>query len=405
MAFKKALTWQFGVLLAGSSLLLCPYYVFADDGFTVGASARPAPLVVQSTRALPALTNKFRKADGWTGADAAWTIPVSDKRTIWFFGDTWIGKIRKGKHLDATMINNTVGVQSLSFDEAEQLPSIDFFWRTEAGKQEKPLSFFPSDQPEKWLWPGAGAFADKRLFLVLHRIKKVAAKEPDFGFAEDGDLLASISNPHDAAISWRVQQVELPSFSGKVQFGNACFADSEYLFCYCTYRPASSGANQHPIILARLPIADLLKSNMGGWQFWCSSQGSESWQPFPDLAAKVDDTKPVLMFSDAAPEMSVSQVAGVPGYVAIYIAAFSPNILLRHSLKPEGPWSAPLSVYKCPEDRKKLFVYAAKAHPELAKKPGELILTYCRNTKFFADQVEHSDWYAPQAVQVFLRNK
>lgn len=111
------------------------------------------------------------------------------------------------------------------------------------------------------------------------------------------------------------------------------------------------------------------------------------------------------MFSDAAPEMSVSKVSGLPGYVAFYIPAFQATILMRHSEKPEGPWSKAIKVYTCNEDQKKVYVYAAKAHPELAKKPGEVILTYCRNTKFFKDQIDHSDWYAPQAVQLFLRIK
>lgn len=407
MALKKHLSWQRICWLSTCLFFVfCCADVFADEKVQSLDLGREAPLLVISARPFLSLTERFKRSDGWTGADAAWTIPISEKRTSWFFGDTWIGKIRDNKHVDATIINNTVALQSLPFASAEKVPKIDFYWRNEMeGGKEKAASFFPSDSKEKWFWPGAGASVDGRIFLILHRIKKVAAKEPDFGFAEDGSVLAQISNPQDDPLAWKVDYTALPDFEQKVQFGNACLLDGDYFYCYCTYRPARAGVNQHPLILARHGKGSLLQAKTNSWEFLCDlKERGKRWRTLPESGSG-SKVEPVIMFADGAPEMSVSKVPGIPGYVAVYIAAFEPYILLRHAAHLEGPWSRPVKIYKCPEDRKKLFVYAAKAHPELAKDAGELVLTYCRNTKFFADQVNHSDWYAPQAVRVLLRVK
>ena len=53
----------------------------------------------------------FERTDGWIGADGAYSVAFSPKRTLWLFSDTWVGKIRNGRRTDATIVNNSVGVQ------------------------------------------------------------------------------------------------------------------------------------------------------------------------------------------------------------------------------------------------------------------------------------------------------
>ena len=64
-------------------------------------------------------------------------------------------------------------------------------------------------------------------------------------------------------------------------------------------------------------------------------------------------------------------------------------------MRPEGPWSKPLIVYKCPETDKKIFQYGAKAHPELATRDGQLIATYCRNIGSLADHMARPEDLLP----------
>jgi hypothetical protein len=74
-------------------------------------AADPAPPVVVKSEPLPEWDAKLRRADGWVGGDGAFTVRVSESRTLWLFSDTWIGSVRDGKRRDVKMVNNTVGVQ------------------------------------------------------------------------------------------------------------------------------------------------------------------------------------------------------------------------------------------------------------------------------------------------------
>src|SRR5262249_34487248 len=78
-----------GLLLASVSFLQ-PAAVGSD---------KPTPLVVSDVRARSDITALFARSDGWTGADSAYSIVLSEKRALWLFGDTWIGKISGGKRL------------------------------------------------------------------------------------------------------------------------------------------------------------------------------------------------------------------------------------------------------------------------------------------------------------------
>jgi hypothetical protein len=69
------------------------------------------PPLVESAAPAPDLDALFDRADGWIGADGAYSVVPSPKRILWLFSDTWVGKIRGGRRTDATIVNNTVGVR------------------------------------------------------------------------------------------------------------------------------------------------------------------------------------------------------------------------------------------------------------------------------------------------------
>src|SRR5688572_29217881 len=64
---------------------------------------------VEVVKAVPnvALTRAFENFDGWTGGDAAYSLPLSRTRGLWLFGDTFIGKIENGVRTKAEMVHNT----------------------------------------------------------------------------------------------------------------------------------------------------------------------------------------------------------------------------------------------------------------------------------------------------------
>ena len=70
----------------------------------------------------------------------------------------------------------------------------------------------------------------------------------------------------------------------------------------------------------------------------------------------------------------------------------------------DGPWSAAATAYEAPErTRDGVFVYSAKAHPELQGAQGDLVVSYCSNRYDLADLVNDDTVYFPRFARVVSR--
>ncbi len=99
---------------------------------------------------------------------------------------------------------------------------------------------------------------------------------------------------------------------------------------------------------------------------------------------------------------SVSWLPARKAYAAVYSEGIGGRILLRLAPALAGPWGDPVLVYRCPEMDwpSKAFCYAAKAHPELASAPDELLITYAANSWDFWDLFKDARLYWPRFVRV-----
>src|SRR5579872_6429724 len=157
----------------------------------------PDPPAVVKAEPLSELDAKFQKTEGWIGGDGAFSVPVSDKRALWLFSDTWVGSIESGKRKDVTMVNNTVGVQEGNGNDAKLAFSIA---RTLEGK---PKALFAPPDGRGWFWLFAGTQTADKLQVFLPRFEKT--KEPGaFGFRSIDLWLGTVSNPDDVPTSWKV---------------------------------------------------------------------------------------------------------------------------------------------------------------------------------------------------------
>src|ERR1017187_5999361 len=90
------------------------------------------PAAGPAGKAAPEWDALFQREAGWIGADGAYSIPLGGDTTLWLFSDTFVGKVKDGKRLDARMINNSVALQR-GINQPEF-----FYGSTAAGK---PASF------------------------------------------------------------------------------------------------------------------------------------------------------------------------------------------------------------------------------------------------------------------------
>ncbi|MBI4879772.1 MAG: hypothetical protein HY812_08960 [Planctomycetes bacterium] len=97
---------------------------------------------------------------------------------------------------------------------------------------------------------------------------------------------------------------------------------------------------------------------------------------------------PAFVLDDAGSECSLHWDARAGCFVHVASHGFGATAIgLRTAPAPTGPWSAPGAVCRPPEsDGPRPFVYAAKAHPELAgPDPGDLVVTYATYSFEFGD--------------------
>lgn len=344
-------------------------------------------IAVESAKPLPELTRKLEQTRGWTGGDGAASVRLSDKRALWLFADTWIGKIENGRRKEMRMVNNTAAWHDLDGEGKMQ-----FFWDA-SGKA--PAAILRPAQPDCWYWPGDGVLIDGKLYIFCKLVRRKADGAPGFQFDWFGNEMVQIDNPHDEPTRWRCKRMRLSEGTEEVRLGTSATLDGNYLYVYGLFSQNQCKPFKAPLALARISSKKIERLDRGDWEFLCHSTSGLHWNN------KAADLAP--LFTDGGSEQSVARVRGIDGFVAVYQAfGLSRDIMLRHAPRPEGPWSAPVKIYQCPEAGK-VFMYAANLHLELATRPGQLILTYCRNTGDLGEHVRRPDLYVPQAVEVQLK--
>lgn len=324
----------------------------------------------------------FQRKSGWTGGDADYSVHLGHGRALWLFGDSWIGQIEKGKHVNAKMVNNAIALQrGFKPDSA----ALRFYWQN--GK--KPKAFFRP--PEHWYWPLHGIKTDQGIFVFLVKIGKT--KDPSvFGFQTVGSVLAHIDNPEEEPKKWKIKFHELPFLRlGKLRellFGASVLCQGKWIYIYGTDDLKAYGQLKRAVVVARV-LKDSL-TNFSQWRFWNGIDWKASY-----LLARP-------LFFEGAKEFSVSYLASLRKYVAIYThKGMSKKIVARFANHPAGPFGEQQIVYECPEmDMKNgVFTYAAKAHPWLSQRENELFITYTSNCMDFFQLAKNANLYWP----IFLR--
>jgi hypothetical protein len=376
-----------------------------------GGFAADEPLKVVSSSENEQLTRCFQQQSGWTGADGAYSAQLDQDTAIWLFGDTFIGQVKNGRRIDSTMINNSIGVQKLPPLQgkepgliSDKTPSIKFYWNK---SHAKPMAIFnvefgeaksKKDAPssDTWFWPGSALAVNGKLYVFLHKVKSKPADKSSWGFEGAGNELARVENPHDEPEKWRVSRVKL---SPKLdEWGTASIADGDFIYVFASYPQAAEGFYKHPAVLARISRNAFEKMDMSRWQILAKES---RWESLAELQGS-----PQVLMLDAAPEMSVARIRGISGFIATYTpAGLGETIVIRHSEALQGPWSESQRAFIADNPGKGRFTYSAKAHPEQSSKEGELVVTYCRNSESFQENIDDADIYRPRVINLQLQER
>jgi hypothetical protein len=355
----------------------------------ITCSAPPEPPSVVKAEAAPDLDAKFRRTDGWIGGDGVFSVSISDKQALWLFSDTWVGAIRDGKRKDATIVNNTVGVQ----DGNGAMAKITYAIATNSDGKAKAIFTPPDDKG--WFWQYAGYHADGKLHIFLPRQERT--KDPGaFSFRHADVWLATIDNPTDEPTKWKPKYVKVPfadmAAERKRSFGSSVLRVDKFVYIYGYEEKPGKFFPPRKLLVGRAP-ADKL-ADFDSWRFLGAN--SEWKSDVKDAVSQADEL---------ATEFSVSYLPDLKRYVLVTTEkGLSDRIVGRFATVPEGPWSEPVLLYKCPEMKanKKVFCYAAKTHPHLAS-GNELVISYVVNAFELGPVVNDAELYWPRFVRVKLK--
>jgi len=345
--------------------------------------ARAGAPVVKSAASAPDLDALFDRADGWIGADGAYSVAFSPKRTLWLFSDTWVGKIQDGRRTDATIVNNSVGVQE-GIDKRVT-------YSVARGANGKPAALIVPADGRGWFWLQAGVADRGRLLLFLNQVEKTDDKSV-FGFRSVGLWLGTVANADKPPELWSVKQVKMPNavFSADrmLAWGAAVLRVGEDLYVYGIDERREKGTPNRQMVVARVPLASA--GTMAAWRYYCDGVWGEDFRNASRLAGDIASDYSVTPFRDR--------------YIAIYTErGLSPRIMGRMADRPWGPWSAPAALYECPEMSrdKNVFCYGAKAHPTLSS-GQDLVVSYVVNSFDFWQVAREAKLYWPRFVRVTL---
>jgi hypothetical protein len=322
----------------------------------------------------------FHSDARWLGADGAYSVDLGNDRSLWLFGDTFVAREPGGGRADAFFVRNSVAVQT-GRDPSRAL--IGFAWG--AAADGTPRSFVDQDGAD-WFWPGGGARIGGTLIMFWSRVQSPAG-DPS-GFEAAGWRALVVDDPDDPPSQWIPRDAALPAGdTGGIYPGNAVLVAGDFLYPY-----AEAPSSLHDIYLVRWSAAAAAAGDLTTPAWWCGS----GW-------AAACAGGPAVVVPEGAPELSVHADGRLAPFVMVQSEGYgATRLALRTAPAPEGPWSDVESFFRPPEDAAQdAFVYAGKAHPELAG--ADLVATYVPSS--FGPITDAVDLYRPHFVRITISGR
>lgn len=331
------------------------------------------------------------------GQDGAFSFPLPDGSSFWFFGDTLIGtrvpnqspwivdghlvdhRDMSGQGTYEKMINNTGLVLPRQTGEHGLRDYRYILNRSGELKNLLPLSKHEHHDWDRIWCQGGIAFDDGIVlsFIQVRMVEKYSGPLP-IGFEIVGSGLAVGDTNFERFSRIKRNGTHLLWKANEPHFGIAFLPDAsgETIYIYGTVNEKTG----HQCYLARARRADV--ANPDAYEFFA---GDNNWQK------SLRSAKP--LFGGMPSEMSVSYNSYLGAYLAVHSFELDGKIVGRTAPNPWGPWSEPTILWQVkPEHSYKLpysfpLIYAGKEHPQLSK-DRTIYLTYIEFEEYYPHLIE-----------------
>jgi hypothetical protein len=355
---------------------------------------------------------RFPYQQGWLGGDGAYSVPLSPTRSLWLFGDTFVGDPDQTDRVGAKLVHNSVAVSTC---RAGERFALDYVWGH--GEDGEPRAFLEHTE-SGWWWLFGGFVHEGSLYVGLLEVESAAPRGPlGLPFRFTGTALARIDAPETDPRSWRPVLLPLSRSDHALPVGTLV-SHGEYLYLFTFLDPGDFRTRR---VLTRLPLARLA----GGGDL---EPALETLHEDGVWRAGFSPEQAKVLMEDPATEMSVEYHAELGRWIALYnypdLRGDFPEtppadgVYLRSAERLEGPWSERTLVFRIPElalepgaeTDPNIGCYAAKEHPAFSP-PGGLTFTYVCNLFTGAGQDPYAilsrlqrrmDLYLPLAATITL---
>jgi hypothetical protein len=326
-----------------------------------------------------AFTEFFRRTNGCVAGDGAMSVPLSDGRVLWLFGDSFVDTFDAvtGTVPCLFQVRNTAMVHhKTDLRNARTLvdtnPASRTFFRYAGGD-----SF--------WYWPVNGFQEGNTVYVYLTKLKPGGG----LGFETVGHAWARMRFPE-----MNVDEYEpLPDFKG-IDFGCGFVKDTDGVY---TYAFGSKLVKLDSFVyVARFKTADPGRD----WSYWDGSSWTE------------DVTKAAVIGRGAAPSLHVCKVKSKYVLTSSELSVRcdqGKEIYMSTSERPTGPFSRRKTVFTVDDTVQghHPFFYLPVAHPEFLDEKRGLLVTYSINgyepcLKNCVKGRMNPDYYRPKAIRVPL---
>ena len=332
----------------------------------------------------------FPYEQGWMGGDAGYSIPLAPGKSLWLFGDSFVGGPSQKDRNGTRFVRNSIAISIC--DQANGW-RIKYYWKTKG--HSTPTAFFDTKEKKHWYWPLDGFLYQGRLYVAVSKLKN-KPNEQVFSFETVGVYLAVVTNPSTPPDQWQIEYLKL-SEGAAYYPGSTIVLDDDFAYLFTVVENAAP-KHQH-MILTRLSLTALDKRKVSLEYF----SRAKSWKP------GLNGQDAAVVIETGHSEMSVRYHPQAKQWVAVSGGDFLSNkIMIRTAPGLTGPWSEQRPTYEFPEMSQNnpqrdadTFCYAVKEHIEFAQ-ADKLLITYACNSFKFEKQVANTNIYRPQAVFVNL---
>lgn len=389
------------------TLLICSVFLVSHFSSCGGGTSQnttpPPPHTAQC-----ASFAYFPCQQGWLGADGGYSVDLGAGKSLWIFGDTFVGPSSATTRTQATgFVHNTIAISTCS----GQACTFQYFGGGLNGSASGPMFSVPGSSSD-WFWPMDGFAYNGTLYLALMQMHATGSSGA-FGFAYSGAQLATISNYTAAPSQWSVTYQNLNTGGSAVPGASMVVAQgpngnpdpsnpqgASYAYFF-TVVPVTNASPY--MALLRLPLTQLNTAARPGNTAWEYLKSDSTWGAWLDTDTALPSDNAAVI-NPGATEMTVRYHNSTNQWIAVFPVGLGNRAHYALSSSMTGSWGQSENLYSYPEMQPSnanytpsVFCYAAKEHVEL-EAAGQIFFTYACNSVQQGDVTNNMNLYHPVVV-------